>query len=83
MDEYQQQQQERDLLEAEVKRDFPGFVDRIKDGGKAVFVGYKSILCRTLTPECIRRIGALVVLCSYYGATVIFASDIAREVRAD
>jgi hypothetical protein len=81
MDESQQRQQARELLEAEVKHDFPGLVERIKEGGKAVFVRYR-VLCLTPTPECLRRVGALAVLCSWHDCTVIFASDRVIEVRA-
>ena len=35
----------------------------------------------TLTPECLRRVGALAVLCSWYGCTAIFASDRVLEDR--
>ena len=82
MDEWQEHQQARELLEAEVKRDFPGLIERINEGGKTVFVRY-GILCRTPTPECLRRVGALAVVCSWHGATVIFAGDRVIEVRAE
>jgi hypothetical protein len=82
MDEYQERQQARELLEAEVSRDFPDVVNQIKYVGKVVLVRYRA-LCFTPTPECIRRIGALAVVCSLHGATVIFAGDSVLEVRAE
>jgi hypothetical protein len=81
MDEFQERQQARELMEAEVSRDFPGLVDRIKYGGKPVFVRY-GVLCWSPSPECLHRIGTLVVLCTWYDCTVIFASDRVLEVRA-
>ena len=80
MDESQERQQATELLIAEVSRDFPGLVERIKYGSQAVFVRYE-VLCYPPTPECIRRVGALAILCPWYGCTAIFASDRVLEVR--
>ena len=80
MDEWQEHQQARELLEAEVKRDFPDLIQTINAGSKAVFIRYE-VLCYPPTPECLRRVGALAVLCSWYGCTAIFASDRVLEVR--
>jgi hypothetical protein len=80
MDQSQERQQARELLEAEVKRDFPDLIQTIKMGSKAALIRYE-VLCYPPTPECLRRIGAVVVLCSWYGCTTIFASDLVVEVR--
>jgi hypothetical protein len=80
MDESQERQQAFDVLVAEVSRDFPGLVERIKYGGQAVFARYE-VLCYPPTPECLRRVGALAAVCSWYGCTAIFASDRVLEVR--
>jgi hypothetical protein len=80
MDESQERQQATELLIAEVSRDFPGLVERIKYQSQAVFFRYE-VLCYPPTPECIRRVGALAILCSWYGCTAIFASDRVVEVR--
>lgn len=82
LDAFQRRQQARAFLTAEVEREFLGLVARINEGGKAVLVRYRT-LCYEPTPECIRRIGALVVLCAMHGASVTFASDRVIEVRIE
>lgn len=62
------------LLRAEVELDFPGLIEELDSGMQVVLVT-DSELGKDLSPDVLRRIGGMVMMCNHHGAAVIFVNE--------
>jgi hypothetical protein len=62
------------LLKAEVALDFPELMSRLESGLQVVWITDTS-MAHDLEPEILRRLGAMTIVCSSYGAAVIFVNE--------
>jgi hypothetical protein len=61
------------MLKAEVNLDFPTLIPSLESGTQVILVTDKDIGL-DLNPDVLRRLGGMTVLCSYYGAAVVFVN---------
>lgn len=61
------------LLKTEVNLDFPGLIPDLESGTRVILVTDKEFGL-DLNPDVLRRLGGMTVLCSYYGAAVVFVN---------
>ena len=62
------------VLKAEVDNDFPGALQKLEADARVILVtdtGY----AKGLNPDILRRLGGLIMLCSFYGAAVVFVIE--------
>lgn len=62
------------LLKAEVALDFPTLISGLESGLQVVWITDTS-MAHDLEPEILRRLGAMTIVCSFYGAAVIFINE--------
>ena len=73
------------LLKAEVALDFPALMSRLESGVQVVWITDTG-MAHDLEPEILRRLGAITIVCSFYGAAVIFVNEnklIELEAKSD
>jgi hypothetical protein len=63
------------LLKAEVDLDFEGLVQALEAGPQTVIVTTEGLVDKNLDPDALRRIGGMTMLCSHYGAVVVFLKE--------
>jgi hypothetical protein len=69
-------------LKAEVDLEFEGLVQALEAGPQAVIITTEGLVGKNLDPDVLRRIGGMTMLCSHYGAVVIFLKE-KRFVRVN
>jgi hypothetical protein len=62
------------LLKTEVSIDFPELIPQLDAGQHVVLITDRKFAAG-LEPDLLRRLGGMVMLCSYYGAAVVFVND--------
>lgn len=70
------------MLKAEVSFDFPDLIPELESGSRVILITDKDIGL-DLSPEALRRLGGMTVLCSYYGAAVVFVNPMKLTELAD
>ena len=65
--------------------DFPALMSRLESGVQVVWITDTG-MAHDLEPEILRRLGAITIVCSFYGAAVIFVNEnklIELEAKSD
>lgn len=62
------------LLKTEVNLDFPELIPQLEQGQQVVLVTDQNFASE-LHPDLLRRLGGMVILCSFYGAAVLFVNE--------
>ncbi len=62
------------LLKTEVSLDFPRLIPQLEAGQQVVLVTDQEF-ASGLSPDVLRRLGGMVMLCSFYGAAVVFVNE--------